>query len=247
MNRLLILSCSKAKRADPGDLPAVDRYDGPLFRVLRRYLRLHPSAPPEVRILSAEFGLISADTPIPDYDRRMTPRRVRELQASVADALEPIGRAMEAAALIDDPVLVVLGKDYLPALAGYDGPGATALRSRVAPGGLGGKQSVLHDWLYGAPPKASARARQPRLRGSARLRGVTVAMSAAEVLEKTRQALGQDETASARYQSWYVPLGEMRVAPKWLASQVTGLPVCAFTTGEARMLLARLGIESRRP
>ena len=61
MTRLLILSCSKAKRADCGLLPAIDRYDGPFFRVLRRYLRQQPADPPVVHILSAEFGLIPAD------------------------------------------------------------------------------------------------------------------------------------------------------------------------------------------
>jgi len=47
--RLLILSCSQRKRPDPSLLPAIERYNGPPFQVLRRYLRecrgaaaLHP-------------------------------------------------------------------------------------------------------------------------------------------------------------------------------------------------------------
>jgi hypothetical protein len=247
MNRLLILSCSKAKRADPGDLPAVDRYDGPFFRVLRRYLRLRPADPPEVRILSAQFGLIPADTPIPDYDRRMTPRRARELQAGVADALDAIGRVMEAAALTDDRVLVVLGKDYLAALAGYTGPQAAAFHSRIAPGGLGHKLSHLRDWLYGYSPEPPLPVDKPDRPGPARIRGVAVDLSGPQVLDLARQALSQDEKSASRYHSWYVPLDDRRVAPKWVVCQATGLPVSAFTTTEARILLSRLGIESRRP
>ena len=36
MTRLLIVACSRAKRPDAGSLPAIDRYDGPAFRLLRR-------------------------------------------------------------------------------------------------------------------------------------------------------------------------------------------------------------------
>jgi len=33
-SRLLILSCSQRKRPDSGLLPAIERYDGPVFRVV---------------------------------------------------------------------------------------------------------------------------------------------------------------------------------------------------------------------
>src|SRR5205809_655479 len=83
MSRLLVLSCSLKKRADPGVLPAIERYDGPCFRVLRRYLRGSPAAVPEVRLLSAEYGLLRPDELLPVYDRRMTASRSRELAAQV--------------------------------------------------------------------------------------------------------------------------------------------------------------------
>src|SRR3546814_1674129 len=34
-DRLLILACSATKRSRPGWIPAVDRYDGPLWQTLR--------------------------------------------------------------------------------------------------------------------------------------------------------------------------------------------------------------------
>lgn len=86
--RLLILGCSKAKTTDEGLIPALNRYDGTAFRVLRRYLRQDPDDPPLVYILSAEFGLIPADQPIPYYDRRMSSIRAIELQPQVASTLE---------------------------------------------------------------------------------------------------------------------------------------------------------------
>jgi hypothetical protein len=73
-HRLLILSCSQRKRPDAILLPALERYDGPMFRVLRKFLRENPSKElhPDVYILSAQFGLISADQliPIPDFCKR---------------------------------------------------------------------------------------------------------------------------------------------------------------------------------
>ena len=62
--RMLILACSRRKRLDEGLLPAIDRYDGPAFRVLRRFLRERPAGAPDVLILSAKHGLIAHDLPI---------------------------------------------------------------------------------------------------------------------------------------------------------------------------------------
>ena len=58
--RLLILSCSQRKHTSLDPLPAIERYDGPLFKVLRRFLResSHQARDLDVFILSAAYGLI---------------------------------------------------------------------------------------------------------------------------------------------------------------------------------------------
>ena len=45
------------------------------------------------------------------------------------------------------------------------------------------------------------------------------------------------------YQVWYVQVDDQQVPPKWLVSKLTGLPVNAFHTNEARRVLHQLGIE----
>lgn len=85
---MLILACSQRKRPDEELLPAVERYDGPAFRILRRFLRERPSQAPDVLILSAEHGLIPHDLPIALYDRKMTPARARELRPLVLAKLD---------------------------------------------------------------------------------------------------------------------------------------------------------------
>ena len=67
--RLLILSCSDRKKADRAK--AIDLYDGPAFRVIRKYLKTKDGV--DVKILSAKYGLISQDEIIDTYNQKMTP------------------------------------------------------------------------------------------------------------------------------------------------------------------------------
>jgi hypothetical protein len=137
--RLLILSCSATKRTDPGLLPALARYDGPAYRVLRKALReLAQDVHPLVAILSAEFGLIDSDTPIPWYDRRM--------DATRAAALAPLVKRKLQALLAAGPtdVFIHLGRDYLPTL-GTVPPGPWHIC--YAQGGIGERLGQLRRWL----------------------------------------------------------------------------------------------------
>lgn len=107
---LLLLSCSQKKRETPGPLPAIDRYDGPAYKTLRRHLREN-GWPKEtsVAVLSAEHGLFGGLKQIEPYNKRMT----RE---------EAAARAPECNAILKgwldthEYVHVALGKDYLPAI-----------------------------------------------------------------------------------------------------------------------------------
>lgn len=69
-SRLLILACSATKRDGPEYMPAIERYDGSLWRTLRSVDPHGEKA--KVAFLSAELGFRAADTPIEMYDARMT-------------------------------------------------------------------------------------------------------------------------------------------------------------------------------
>ena len=69
-HRLLILACSATKRRDPGWMPGWERYDGPLWQTWR-------TVDPDRRLarvgfLSARYGFRTGDSPIEDYDTRLT-------------------------------------------------------------------------------------------------------------------------------------------------------------------------------
>ncbi|HEV7248148.1 MAG TPA: hypothetical protein VGN93_14285 [Shinella sp.] len=77
--RLLILSCSMTKRDGPQYMLARDRYDGPIWRTLRRVDPEEQKA--RVAFLSAEYGFREARTTIENYDRRMTPEIAAAMKA----------------------------------------------------------------------------------------------------------------------------------------------------------------------
>ena len=81
MKRLVILSCSQRKVQSASLMPAIERYDGPAYLVVRKWMRTIPDArrDHEFLILSAEFGLISDSLRIPYYDRRMTVGRAKRI------------------------------------------------------------------------------------------------------------------------------------------------------------------------
>jgi len=68
--RLLILACSATKRHDPGWMPAWERYDGPLWQTWRTVDPDRRLA--RVGILSARYGFRAGNSPIEDYDARLT-------------------------------------------------------------------------------------------------------------------------------------------------------------------------------
>lgn len=77
--RLLILSCSATKRDGPEYMPAIDRYDGPLWQTLR-------ATDPDGRLasvafLSAHLGFRDSRWPIELYDARMTQERAEAMKA----------------------------------------------------------------------------------------------------------------------------------------------------------------------
>jgi hypothetical protein len=239
-SRLLVLSCSKRKRTDHKLIPAIERYDGPLFRVLRRFLREcpHKTRFLDVAIISAEYGLISASSPIRFYDHRMTVERAGKLNQQV---LKELKRKLKSRRY--DEVFISAGRDYIGAFTGYKELGIADQIIRVSSAGHGRMQSELYDWLWGEPPQLPVIQTASNRHEPVWIRGVKISLSISEVFDKARVYIKEYGNRPFRYQSWYVQVGDKRISPKWLVSKMTELPVGAFTTGEALRVLTSLGIE----
>jgi hypothetical protein len=240
--RILVLGCSGRKRDDPGLLPAVDRYDSPQFRVMRRYLGSAPDVGrPEIFVVSAEYGLIRAEHLIASYDRRMTPERSRALQTEVVAGL--------VAHVADDPadVLISCAGAYAAAVDGLAEALPAGSMVQQAPPRPGERLACLHDWLYGASPAAPTREAPPTDGPVAvQVRGARATLTAEDLLERGRQVLAWSSPAERRPSSWVVDLDGTAVSPKWLVGVSFDLRRSAFGTSDALRVLAMLSIPVRR-
>lgn len=137
-------------------LPAIDRYDGSPYRVLRRYLREREwPANLSVAILSAKYGLVGGFTGIEDYDERMTQERASELAPLCQHTLNEW-------AAVHTNIHFSLGKDYLPAVAPaieHDLRG----KAKIFKGQIGEKLSQIKGLLErtGAPERRRVQVPKP--------------------------------------------------------------------------------------
>ena len=95
--------CSHHKSSARGDLPAIRRYRSKRIARVYRAARIVGARP---LILSAEFGLLPPEQPIPWYDHLLEPGEIRLLAERAADQLQQnhiIGVAYFTVALDRDP------------------------------------------------------------------------------------------------------------------------------------------------
>lgn len=223
-------------------LPAIQRYDGVLFRVLRKWQAESAAADVDVAIISGYYGLIGAETPVDHYDSRLTTDRARLLRGTISMSLrEQVRRQPYLSAFLG------LGQLYQstiePDVFADVGVPIAAVR-----GSIGAQAAQLRDWLRqpndATCPSHSEVPRQPLVQasGSVRICGVELRLTSESVLALAREALSNDPAGSANYASWYVDVDDVRVAPKWLVRILSKLPVSAYSTTQARRALEQLGI-----
>ena len=140
MNKqLLILGCSQTKRKCDGLLPAIDRYDGPPFRVIRKFLQEHqwPSNV-SIAVLSAKYGLFGSLKGIEYYDLRLNSSILPEKVREYSNILKKWTRDHHT-------VHLSVGKDYLNAL--QPALDSSGIRQEVFQGGIGRKMSNIKSFL----------------------------------------------------------------------------------------------------
>jgi hypothetical protein len=244
--RLLILKCSARKRGPIEPIAAVERYDGPLWQVLRSYRRERPKHAADLVVygLSAEYGLIAGDTSIPHYDRTMD---VDRADALIAEVLRTFSGLMA-----QDYAHLCLGISdrYLRAMTGWEQFVPTTCAVTITDGPMGTKLGQLRAWLEGRewtpqerPEQYIAPATPP---GAVTLSGVRLELTRDEVLERARAALADNPPAAQRYRDWYVLIDDRPVAAKWLAGVISGLSTAQFDAANARRALNALGIDVHR-
>ena len=234
---LVILSCGERKRRTSRLLPAIDRYDGPTFRVLRKHTRDTPESSAGACILSARFGLIPGTLLIPRYnfsladaDQRSLRRRVEKQLKRTLDVMQP------------ERLFVSVGRGYWHLLAGTLAREVSPAKLAVATGGIGGRASQLAHWLRQSKNNNDDSVTEQAC-GEATLLGTTVRLSRKKVLQTAAKASSCCPAAARRFETWHVAIGHERVAPKWLVSLLFDKPVSRFRTADARRVLSLLGVD----
>lgn len=109
VHELVIIGCSRRKNHGPA--PALELYEGWCVPHLRSRIGNSAVHRQYVLILSARYGLVSADQPLHSYDHVMTPERADELRDEVtAELHEYVARNSIT------ETLVLVPPTYVPAL-----------------------------------------------------------------------------------------------------------------------------------
>lgn len=235
----LILGCSKRKKQTTRLLPAVDRYDGPLFQILRRHLHEEPQLRAATFILSAKFGLIPADFMIPRYDCRLSIANKPVIHGKITNQLTG---ALEQ--IQPDSIFVSIGADYWQLLDEALLQEIGTDNVTVATGSIGGRASQFANWLRTLKKEIQTEPVK-QICGEATLRGTSVRLTTDEVIRIAKQALVEDPNGASRFETWFVDIGGERVAAKWLVSILFGKSVAQFRTADARRVLGSLGLECK--
>lgn len=141
--RLLILGCGKAKLTGRRLLPALHRYDGPTFRLVRSHMQeCWPGDGPEILILSAKYGLIEARTLIGYYETRLNPTRARAIASQANKAL--VDRLRQNGY---EEILVNMGAGYRAVLAPAIAFAGQRASVSFAQGRIGERLHATKVWL----------------------------------------------------------------------------------------------------
>lgn len=142
---LLIISCSKRKASLPSaKVSAIDLYDGPFYRIIRKAFREHGKPDNlDIMILSAKYGLITHNEIVIDYDQKLTISRAKALSSPVRARLKDVLKGNRY-----EKVFINLGKLYMLAL---DSSKDLLDEQNVccASGRIGERMQQLRNWITG--------------------------------------------------------------------------------------------------
>lgn len=146
MSRAIIVAASKRRREEPKDpIPAIDRFQGVYFRILKKYLRERKLPNIDVLIISQNFGVLQAQDKIPyrkptktiGFDKETTKR----LRKSNLESLENIFKERKYT-----EVYVNLGKEFTKLIEGFER--LTSAKVIYASGpGLGPKAQHMKQYI----------------------------------------------------------------------------------------------------
>ncbi|WP_298682383.1 peroxide stress protein YaaA [uncultured Methanomethylovorans sp.] len=141
--KLMILPCSKRKMDAQYKIPAIDRYEGQYFRIIKKYISDFSNNDGfDVAILSAKYGLLQPMDEIHDYDLKMNDSIAASLNESIIEKLASMNKEKQY-----KEVAINLGKSYFKAIDGYDDIFGKNTELTIFEGKIGERQQQMINWL----------------------------------------------------------------------------------------------------
>jgi hypothetical protein len=144
--RLIIISASQRRSKDPQPLPAIARYEGVFFAVVRKYLREGKLKGTDIIVVSDKYGVVTADEDVPCHEA------TQESPSFSKEALEKANRENLARlrSIFNKnryrEILVVCGKEFQRLIEGFEE--LTEAKIVFCEGkGLGPKALSLKQWI----------------------------------------------------------------------------------------------------
>jgi len=144
--KLIILTSSYRMDDRKELLPAIERYDGVYFRLLRKYMREGRLSNVDILILTERYGLISARKKIPFYIVRgkigelsLNEEEIRRIRLDNLKKLKKISQKYSE-------IYINVGKQYLKLIEGIES--ISKCKITYATGnGLGAKATHMKNWI----------------------------------------------------------------------------------------------------
>ena len=141
--RLLLLACSERKFNVPHEVPAWDLYDGVAFRLVKALERKEgQSADLDIRILSAEYGILSPSSVVRTYNRKMTMKRAKQIGPDIRKDLKATNENNKYG-----EIFIFAGSHYLISLEPIADWCPRHIEIRIAEGRIGEKLKALKNWV----------------------------------------------------------------------------------------------------
>ncbi|WP_220199788.1 DUF6884 domain-containing protein [Ktedonospora formicarum] len=145
MKRLMLISCSGSKNPSLGLLPAIERYTGGVYSIIKKARREgYWQREIDILIVSAKYGLIAEDDLIEIYDQKMDKVRALELRGEVSQRLDDVLKRKNYSL-----IFMNMGSTYLMSIGDsfeVDRARRTGI-IREAKGGIGKKLSQTKVWI----------------------------------------------------------------------------------------------------
>lgn len=138
---LLVQSCSKSKKDVSETVPALDLYSGYYYKIIKKAKRENEyDNNIDLRIISAEYGLLHPEEKIATYDRKMTASRADELNTEVVNELYKTIEKNNYS-----KVIINMGELYRRAINGIKSK--TDAEVIIIEGGLGERGHILKKFI----------------------------------------------------------------------------------------------------